>query len=141
MEQSSPAEHGDPASALYNYIRRNGTVRRTKRATLSFRLARFVWRQSNHGGRVKDYEFRCLEEFLKNSGVECRRFMDKGKVYAFRESGAELLFCSFFGENQFTGEAGTIVLARNSEGAPLSAALLYAVGNSARNWSNRKRSG
>jgi hypothetical protein len=75
---------------------------------------------------MKDYEFRCMEEFLKNSGVECRRFMDKGKADAFRESGVELLFYSFFGENLFTGEAGSIVLSRNPGGAPASSTLLYA---------------
>jgi hypothetical protein len=75
---------------------------------------------------MKDYEFRCLEEFLKNSGVECRRFMDKSKVDAFRKNGAELLFYSFFGENLFTGEAGTLVLARNPDGSPASSDLLYA---------------
>lgn len=75
---------------------------------------------------MKDNEFRCWEEFLKNSGVECRRFMDKGKVDAFRKSGAELLFYSFFGENLFTGEAESIVLARKPTDRPPSAALLYA---------------
>lgn len=82
--------------------------------------------QDYDGDKMKDYEFRCLEEFLKNSGVECYRFMNNSKVEALRSSGAEILFYSFFGENLFTGEAETIVLVRKPQGVPPSSDLLYA---------------
>jgi hypothetical protein len=76
---------------------------------------------------MKDLEFRCLEEYLKNSGVECYRYMDQGKIDALRRSGAEILFYSFFGENLFTGDCETIILARKHGTIPPSPALLKVI--------------
>jgi hypothetical protein len=73
---------------------------------------------------MRDFEFRCLEEFLKNSGVECYRYMDQSKVNSLKQTGAEILFYSFFGENLFTGECETIILARKPVDDPPSPMLL-----------------
>ncbi|MEZ4598488.1 MAG: hypothetical protein R2940_01725 [Syntrophotaleaceae bacterium] len=76
---------------------------------------------------MKDFEFRYMEEYLKNSGVECYRFMDQSKVESLKQSGAEILFYSFFGENPFTGDCETILLVRKKFDSPPSPTLLHIV--------------
>lgn len=61
---------------------------------------------------MEDYEFRRLEQYLKNRGVHCYRYMDRSKVDALHKAGLSFLFYSFFGENIYTGDCETIILAR-----------------------------
>ena len=75
---------------------------------------------------MEDYEFRRLEQYLKNRGVHCYRYMDRSKVDALHKAGLCLLFYSFFGENVFTGDCETIVLVRPQNSSRPSRRLVMA---------------
>lgn len=76
------------------------------------------------GADMDDREFRTLELYLKNRGIQCYRFMNMDKIDALYRAGYRFLFFSFFGENIFTGDAEMILLVKSEDGRVVSAHLL-----------------